>query len=142
MKYLNRLRSLTIMICLLCFSQIALSEVVVIVNPGNASALTEKDIKRIFLGKMKSFPSGGTILPVNHSASSDIRKSFDKSALGKSASQIKAYWSKLVFSGKGNPPKELPNDAEIVKLVSENPAVIGYIDSANKSDGVKVVGSY
>ena len=91
---------------------------------------------------MKSFPGGSTALPVNLSSSSEVRKTFDKKALGKSASQIKAYWSKLVFSGKGNPPKEVADDAETISLVAKNPAVIGYIDSSNVTDRVKVIGKF
>ena len=142
MKFNLKIKQIIITLLLATSTQLAFAEVIVVVNKDNASALTNSDIKRIFLGKMKSYPSGGTILAVNHSANSDTRKTFDKAALGKSASQIKAYWSKLVFSGKGNPPKELPSDAEVIKLVSQNPAVIGYIDSASTSDSVKVVGSF
>lgn len=142
MKLNNKIRLVLTTITLLFFSQAAFSEIVVIVNPGNSATLSESDLKRIFLGKMKSFPDGGSILPVNQAAGSEIRESFDKTALSKSSSQMKAYWSKLVFSGKGNPPQELANDAEVIKLVSENPAVIGYIDAGSKTDSVKVVGTY
>ncbi|NOX75844.1 MAG: phosphate ABC transporter substrate-binding protein [Gammaproteobacteria bacterium] len=127
----------------LSFSQLANAEVVVVVNPDNPVALTAKDIKRIFLGKMKSFPgSGNTIQAVNHSSKSAVRKRFDKKALGKSPKQIKAYWSRLMFSGKGNPLKEVENDAKIIELVAENPSVIGYIDSSSKTGNVKVVGTF
>ena len=142
MKLFNKLSIASLLLSLFILAPAVSAEVVVITNPSNSAALSESDVKRIFLGKMKSFPGGGTILPVNQSASSDVRKTFDKEALGKSSSQMKAYWSKLVFSGKGNPPKELANDAEVIKLVAENPAVIGYIDAANKTSDVKVVASY
>jgi hypothetical protein len=59
--------------------------------------------------------------------------------LGRSSSQVSAYWSKLVFTGKGIPPKEVADDAAVVDLVSKNPSVIGYIDKASVTDAVKVV---
>ncbi len=142
MKLFNKLSITSLLLSLAIWVPVTLADIVVITNPSNTATLSQSDVKRIFLGKMKSFPDGGTILSVNQSAGSDVRKTFDKQALGKSPSQMKAYWSKLVFSGKGNPPKELLSDAEIIKLVAENPAVIGYIDSANKTSDVKVVATY
>lgn len=142
MKLFNKLSITSLLLSLAMWVPVTLADIVVITNPSNTATLSQSDVKRIFLGKMKSFPDGGTILSVNQSAGSDVRKTFDKQALGKSPSQMKAYWSKLVFSGKGNPPKELLSDAEIIKLVAENPAVIGYIDSANKTSDVKVVATY
>ena len=133
------IKQLLLSIPLVLFAQFSLAEVSVIVNPSNADSISADDIKRIFLGKMKNFPSGAQVIAINQSASSDVRKSFDSEALGKSASQIKAYWSKLVFSGKGNPPKEVTNDQEVIALVKDNPSVIGYIDSSSVSGDVKVI---
>lgn len=120
----------------------AFAEIAVIINGSNSAAVNQSDIKRIFLGKKKSYSNGSPVLPVNLSPSNPLRQQFDKSALGKSASQIKAYWSKLVFSGKGAPPKEFATDAEILKLVKENPAVIGYIDASKADASVKVVAKF
>ncbi|MCW8877694.1 MAG: hypothetical protein OQK04_07505 [Kangiellaceae bacterium] len=138
----NFLKRTFISLLVFSFSLPAFAEVSVIVHPSNASSISNDDIKRIFLGKMKSFPGGSQVLPVNQSSASATRKAFDSGALGKSASQIKAYWSKLVFSGKGNPPKEVPNDQDVINLVKDNPAVIGYIDSASVSGDVKVVAKF
>lgn len=142
MKFNKKIRLTLAATGVLIFSQTVLAETAVIVNPANSVALSESDLKRIFLGKMKKFPGADTVVVVNQPTGSDIKVSFDKALLGKSASQIKAYWAKLVFSGKGNAPQELSSDAEIIKLISENPAMIGYIDAASVTDGVKVVGSY
>jgi len=59
--------------------------------------------------------------------------------LGRSSSQVSAYWSKLVFTGKGIPPKEVSNDAQVIDLVAKNPSVIGYIDKASVTDAVKEI---
>jgi ABC-type phosphate transport system substrate-binding protein len=142
MKLNKKIRLVLTTIAMLFFSQTALSEILVIVHPNNKVSLSKSDLKRMFLGKMKKFPDGGTVLPINQAAGSEVKANFDKLALGKSASQIKAYWSKLVFSGKGNPPKELKNDEEVIQLVSENPAVIGYIDAESKTNSVIVVATF
>jgi len=142
MNIFNRSRLFSFALLVLVTTGWAHAEISVVVNPGNGSSISNNDIKRIFLGKLKSFPGGGQALPVNLSSSNASRKSFDKSALGKSGSQVKAYWSKLVFSGKGNPPKEVASDSDVIALVKDNPSVIGYVDSASVSDDVKVVAKF
>ncbi|MGX5173407.1 phosphate ABC transporter substrate-binding protein [Aliikangiella sp. IMCC44653] len=118
------------------------AEVAVIVHPSNANNLSADDIKRIFLGKMKKYPNGSSVLPVNQDSSSAARDEFNDKVLGKSASQVKAYWSKLVFSGKGSPPKEASNQDEVIQLVKDNQSVIGYVDASKVDPGVKVVAKF
>ena len=117
----------------------SLANIVVVVHPSNDSEINKKGIQRIFLGKAKKFPNGKEALPLNQAPSSSARGSFDTDTLGRSSTQISAYWSKLVFTGKGIPPKELDNDAAVLAIVSDNPNAIGYVDSASVSDAVKVI---
>ncbi len=120
-------------------SLFSFADVVVIVHPSNEAALNIKIVKRIFLGKEKKFSDGKEVLPVNQVPSSGARGSFDTDTLGRSSTQIAAYWSKLVFTGKGIPPKELDNDAAVLAIVADNPNAIGYVDRASVSDAVKAV---
>jgi hypothetical protein len=52
---------------------------------------------------------------------------------------MKAYWTKRIFTGRGQPPRELPNSAAVRKLVAENPGMIGYIDRAALDASVRAV---
>ena len=85
---------------------------------------------------------GGQAIPINLSSNSPSTNEFNEKALNKSNSQLKAYWSKLVFTGKGTPPKEVDSDAEMLSLISNNPSFIGYIDSSAVTDAVKVVAKF
>jgi len=113
--------------------------VVIVVHPSNDAALDAKDVQRLFLGKEKKFSNGKEAIPINQIPSSTVRSAFDADALGRSSTQIAAYWSKLVFTGKGIPPKELDDDSAVLAVVADNPNAIGYIDSASASDAVKVI---
>lgn len=125
---------------LLSFSSLA--NVAVIVNSANNAAVDEADISRIFLGKIKSFSTGETITLINLDASQATRGEFEEKVLNKSASQVKAYWSKLIFSGKGKPPEELATDKDILAFVAANPGAIGYVAEASLDGSVKVVKVY
>lgn len=118
------------------------AEVAVIVHPSNSSTLDQNQIKRIFVGKMKSFPVGGEIIPIKQKSNVTPSDEFNTKVLKKSASQLKAYWSKLIFTGKGVPPREVSNDEEVIKLISANPNTIGYIDAAKVDSTVKVIAKF
>lgn len=115
------------------------AETTIIVHPSNSADLNSKTVQRIFLGKEKKFSDGAETIPVNQVSDSPVRTDFDENVLGRSSSQVSAYWSKLVFTGKGVPPKEVANDAEVIELVSKNPSAIGYVDSASLNDAVKAL---
>ncbi|CAM4278113.1 MULTISPECIES: phosphate ABC transporter substrate-binding protein [Pseudoalteromonas] len=129
------------LLTLLCSAYSCLA-VDVIVNPANTSTLDENEIKQIFIGKSKSFSDGSKALPITQADGSTVTDEFNEKVLNKSSSQLKAYWSKLVFTGKGTPPKEAADDAEVLKLVASNPNLIGFVSSGAADSSVKVVKSF
>ncbi len=124
------------------FSLSVVAEVAIVVHPSNAATLNPEAIAQIYLGRSKSFPDGKAALPLGQAEGSKTTEQFNQKVLNKSGSQIKAYWSKLVFTGKGTPPKEINSDAEMLDLVSQNPSVIGYVDKASVTDKVKVLATF
>lgn len=121
-------------------ASLASAEVVVVVSTKSAVGnLTAAQAADIFLGKASSFPSGGQAVPVDQKEGSAIRDEFYTKVTGKSAAQVKAYWSKIIFSGKGQPPKEVSDSAAVKKLIADNPNIIGYIDKAAVDSSVKTV---
>lgn len=125
---------------LLLSSQLASAETAVIVSNNNANTSIDGDvISRMFLGKTSKFPDGGQAVPIDQNDGTPARDAFNDSILGKNSSQLKAYWSRLIFTGKGTPPKQAGDDAAVKALVAANPNMIGYIDSSAVDDSVKVV---
>ncbi|OUX84027.1 MAG: hypothetical protein CBB95_17740 [Alteromonas sp. TMED35] len=112
------------------------ADVAVIVHPDNTSSLTDTEIERIFLGKSAQFPDGNEAIPIN--TTGDIYDEFNERVLGRNSAQIKSYWAKLVFTGKGAPPKEV-DEASVIELIKNNKNAIAYIDSGKVTDDVKVV---
>ena len=101
--------------------------------------LTQEQVSQIFLGKTSAFPGGQPALPIDQAEGQASRDEFYSKVTGKSAAQLKAYWSKLIFTGKGQPPKEVANTAEVKKLVANNPNTIAYIEKGAVDSSVKVV---
>lgn len=121
-------------------ANLAFAEVAVIVHPSQGvNSLTEDDVSRLFLGKTKSFPGGAQAVPINQNEGSASRDKFNEAVCKKNASQYKAYWSQLVFTGKGTPPKDGGDDAAVKALIAANPNMVGYVDSSVVDSSVKVV---
>lgn len=108
------------------------AEVVVIVSAkSSATTMTADEIANIYLGKSTAMK------PVDNAT--PVRAQFYTQVAGKDEAQVKAIWSKLVFTGKATPPKELASSADVVKAVAGDPNAIGYIDKAAVDGSVKVV---
>ena len=108
------------------------ADVVVIVSAKNsASTMTADDIANIYLGKSTA------LKPVDNATA--VRGQFYSAVAGKDEAQVKAIWSKLVFTGKATPPKELTSSAEVVKAVAADPNAIGYVEKGAVDASVKVI---
>jgi len=103
------------------------------------STISQDDIQRIFLGKTTRFDNGKVSKPVNQDEGNAIRDEFITKVLDKSQNQYRAYWSRLIFTGKGRPPKDMGGDADIKKLVAKDPNAIGYINAVSVDESVKVI---
>jgi ABC-type phosphate transport system substrate-binding protein len=118
----------------------AFAEVVVIVSAkSKISSLSISQTARIFLGKSSSFPDGSTAIPLDQAEGSQIRNEFYAKVTGKDPAQINAYWSKIIFTGEGQPPRQLQGNDSIRKAVARNPKAIGYIDKSAVTRKVKII---
>lgn len=125
-------------LCLATFSSQA--EIVVVMSVNSTVNKLDKDkVSALFLGKTSTFPDGNPAEPLEQVEETPAHEEFHHLVTEKSNSQLKSYWAKMVFSGKGNPPKEAPNSAEVLKLIAANPSLIGYIDKSALNNAIKVV---
>ncbi len=112
----------------------ASAEVVAVVGAKSpAATMSNEQVAQFFLGKSNS------MTPVDLPDGNAVRNEFYKKVADKDASQAKALWSKLVFTGKATPPKEYPSSADVKKAVAADPKAIGYIEKSAVDATVKVV---
>lgn len=133
------MKFLTIAACMLLTSSVSFASPVVIGNLAGADSLSSSDAKKLFLGKLKKLPNGASPVVIEYTDGTPIRAEFHDAVTNKSESQLQAYWSKLIFTGKGTPPKAVGSAAEVIAEVSSNPAAVGYIDSSEVTGDVKVI---
>lgn len=136
----KHIKLLSALIASIGFVAAASAEVVVVVNAKNPTAsLTAEQVANIFLGKATDVPGASAAAPFDLPEASPLREEFYTKVTQKSSAQVKAYWAKQVFTGKGYPPKEAANSAEVKKGVAGNPSGIGYIEKGAVDGSVKAV---
>ncbi|MFN7941110.1 MAG: phosphate ABC transporter substrate-binding protein [Thermoanaerobaculia bacterium] len=115
-------------------------DIVAIVSAkSSVQTLTTPQVADIFLGKSSRFPDGAKAVPLDQPEGSAARDEFYATFAGKSAAQMKAHWSKIIFTGRGQPPDEVPDSAAARKRVAEDPNAIAYIERTLADDSVRVV---
>lgn len=121
---------------------LACADIAIIVNPNNTDVIEEKDINRLFLAKVRTFPSGKKATPIDQIEGTNARRDFLNNFLGKSEDQLRSYWARLIFTGRVIPPKTADNDEAVKQLVAQHPELIGYISSSSVDDSVRVIATY
>lgn len=118
----------------------AAAELVVIVSARNPlPALSGDQVAAIFLGQAGRFPDGAEAVALDQRLGSQERAQFYREVTGKTPALLKAHWSKMVFTGRGQPPRELADSSTVRRMVADNPSMIGYIDRAALDASVRPV---
>ena len=113
--------------------------VVIVSSKSSVTALRQEQVADIFLGQIASFPGGSEAVALDQSIGSPERDEFYSKVASKTRPLVKAYWTKMIFTGRGQPPKEISSSAAVRKMVADNPSLIGYIDKSALDASVKPV---
>jgi ABC-type phosphate transport system substrate-binding protein len=122
----TRLPAALLLAC--CAGLAGADDLVVVVSARSpVEAMRPDQVAAIFLGQAPRFPNGAVATALDQPIGSPERDQFYLRVAGKTPALLKAHWSKMVFTGRGQPPRELPGSAAVRKAVAEDPALIGYI---------------
>ncbi len=113
--------------------------VVVASKKSPVDSLDKKTIKKLWLGKARKAPGVGKVTILDQPEGSAIRRKFYRHVTNKNSSQVKAYWAKIIFTGKAFPPKAVSSDSEALELVRASDNTIAYIDSSAVDNTVKIL---
>jgi len=127
--------------CVLLWSGMAAAaDYVVIVSARSpVTALRAEQVAAIFLAQTGYFPGGEEAVALDLPVGSPLRDAFYYKVAARSPALMKAYWTKMVFTGRGQPPRELPSSAAVRRMVADNPAMIAYIDRSALDASVKAI---
>ena len=140
----NRIMSLAAVLfiaSILLRPSVVMADIVIIVHPKNPiTRLSEREVRKIFLGRLRQFPHTDQTTDVIDQAHTSPRyEAFYTQFIGMSLSKLSRYRAAYLFSGRGSIPTELSDDQSVLDYVAIHSTAIGYINSKLVTDNAKVV---
>lgn len=120
-------------------SSLADTVVVVVSSDSPVTEITRLHLADLFLGRTTRFPNGDAAEPIDQGTTSAARADFYGRYLGRSLAEIKAHWSRLIFTGRGRPPRDVPGGEDVRRLVAQNPSAIGYVERRLVDGSLRIV---
>jgi ABC-type phosphate transport system substrate-binding protein len=111
----------------------------VVSSKSSITALSKAQVIDIFLGRRTRFPDGSLAVPIDQTEGSVAREQFYSRIADMSPAQVKAFWSKIIFTGRGQPPVAVATSQDAKKALAANPNAISYIDESLVDSSVRVV---
>lgn len=128
----------TLVFCLA--TSVALADVVVVVSAQNpVVALTHNQLANLYLGRVSRFPNGQPATPLDQPEDSSAYATFYRKYLNQTPAQIKIHWARLIFTGRGQPPRSVADSKAMAEDVAADESAIGYLGEAHLDKRLRVV---
>lgn len=133
-------RLLAILIMLVSLS--AQAEMAIVVSRDSpVGQLDKREVANIFLAKTNRINGGHRIQPLELN-DENAKAIFYQRITGKSLPQINSYWTTLIFTGKGHPPKSFETIKRVLDILKTDPYAITYLPIDQVDDSMKVVHTF
>jgi len=111
---------------------------VVVGKNSPLQSLNENEVSNIFLAKTNYLKSVGRVTPLELVQERN-RSEFYIKISGKNPAQINSYWTTLIFTGKGKPPKVINSLEDLLKELTSNPGAVAYLPNDQLTSQLRVV---
>jgi ABC-type phosphate transport system substrate-binding protein len=117
-------------------SVLAADYIIVVHRDNPVSRLSQEEVKRIFLGKLTTWPDA-TPITIVMNTNDEIHEKFTRNVLHKSSVQLSVYWRKIRYSGGGMLPLAVKDDEAAKSFIGYHKNAIGYISPDSLDRQVK-----
>lgn len=133
----KKLKWVITLLALMWLPSMAQAKVMVIGDP-QLDGLDRNTLKRLYLGKESDFKNIRIQL-ADLPDGTATRDTFYLRLTNKKPQQVKAYWAKLIFSGRATPPATFSGDDAVVTWVAAGAGRIGYVSQLPEGANVDVL---
>lgn len=112
--------------------------VLVTAADGPIVQISREEAEQLYLGRLSALRDGTPVRLLDLPAG-ETRDDFYLRLLGKNSIQTRAYWSRMVFTGRARPPREVADEAELRALMSRDPNLIGYLAEGARTSDLRVL---
>lgn len=112
----------------------------VIAHKGvSVASLSRDELRVIFQTRRTVWPDGSVVRPFNLMPNEPARQVFDRVVLGLTPDLMPRYWIDRRIRGESHPPKTVPTDATMLKVIKSLAGSVGYLVAPNVDPSVKVI---
>lgn len=105
----------------------ATAEVLIVNSSVNIHSLSRKTARAIFSMRLRSWEDGTPITVFVLSDRDPVHRRFVQSVLGMFPHQLRRSWDRYRYTGIGQAPIQVANEAEMLSRVNGTPGAIGYL---------------
>jgi len=102
------------------------------------ASLSREQAEQLYLGRSRELP-GGIAVTLVDLPPGPVRDDFYMQLTGKNPAQIRAYWSRMVFTGRALPPREARDVEEALDWLAANPRLIAYLPESAAGPEVRTL---
>lgn len=128
-----------LLLSLLCLPLFAQADVVVVAGVNSPIAdLSESEVRQLFTGQTRAI-GGQRVQTLDLPSSEAGRTDFYQKLMGRSPDQMRSHWARMIFTGQGQPPREVTSVREMKLLVGTSANQVGYLPADEVDDSVRVL---
>jgi hypothetical protein len=113
-------------------------QIVTSANSRSVRPMSQEEAVQLFLGYRNRL-NDGTLVTLIDLPVGPTRKHFYLRLTNKNPVQVRATWSRLVFSGRVRPPIEADSPKEALEWLASMPNAIGYLPASIQDQRLKVL---
>ena len=111
-----------------------------IVNSGvSTKAITTNEAQLYLTSRLKEWPNGVPVKVFVLPDDNPLHRRFANAVLGLFPYQLRRVWDRQIFSGTGQVPSTVANEAEMIRRVSTTPGALGYVESVPADGSVRLL---
>lgn len=112
----------------------------VVVNARcGVAVMTRNEVINVFFGRYRQFFNGREAQPVDLADNDPVRGQFYRRLVGKDLSEVNAYWSRQIFSGRLQALPRVATPEDVIKWIAAHPCGIGFIEQSKADARFNIV---
>jgi hypothetical protein len=126
-------------IFLLLLATTSHAELVVVAGKDSLiEKMDKRQVADIFLAKTTRLIGGSRVQPIEL-LNNDAKATFYFEISGKTIAQVNSYWTTLIFTGKGKPPKNVKEIGRLTEILNSDPYAITYLPLNQITESMKIL---
>lgn len=136
----GRLLPAFILLCIVAGAAAQDNSLTVVANEkGAPSQIKMAELKSVLMGEKQRWSNGTKVVIALMKTSTPLGILVSKRIYDMSGDEVKSFWLRMSFAGKGDAPKFCNTEEELLAYIAENEGAIGVLDKSSDMHDIKTV---